>query len=542
MFDLIIESAEIVDGGGGPAFKGDIGIRGDRIADCGGSLERAEAERRIDGSGLTVTPGFIDAHSHSDAYLLIEPDAPSKLSQGITTEINGQCGGSAVPRLGPARLPSDWNSQFYPVLHKDRTDELCMAAKPGPTWSTFAEYRELFDAVRPALNSVQLVGHNTLRAGVMGYEARPAHADEVKEMVRRLEENLEAGCRGLSTGLLYQPGRYAELGEIEALASAVAARGAVYSTHMRSEGRELEESVDEVLELARMTGVQLQISHLKASGKSNWHKMHGVLETLNRARQEGVNVQADRYPYLAGGTELDIVLPPWAEEGGRDAILQRVCDSSTRARIVEYLDYECGRDWTEVMIGGGWSDLVRRYSGCTVAEAVVAEHVTAGELVCRFIEADQARTGAFFFGMSAENLARILHESWVMPGCDASLRAPWGPLGDDHPHPRAYGTMPRYLRMMAGDLDGCPRLAAFEESVRRMTSLAADTFGLRDRGRICRNAFADLVILDRGKLGDKATYARPHQFSEGIRYTIVNGAVSYEGDGSFTGDRRGRLL
>ncbi|MFO7937945.1 MAG: D-aminoacylase [Kiritimatiellia bacterium] len=539
MFDLIIENAEIVDGSGGPAYRGDIGIDDDRIAVCGDFLEKATSGRRINAEGLTVVPGFIDAHSHSDAYVLLEADAPSKISQGITSEINGQCGGSAVPRMGKAQLPSDWISQIYPEL---LDGEARKSSHVGPTWSTFAEYRELFETVQPAINSVQLVGHNTLRAGVVGYESRSAHADEVKLMVRRLEEALDAGCRGISTGLLYQPGKYAQLSEITALASAVAKRGGFYSTHMRSEGHELEESVQEVLELGRMTGVQLQISHLKASGKANWNKMSSVLETLKRARSDGLNVQADRYPYLAGGTELDIVLPPWAEKGGRNEILRRVRNSEIRAQITEYLDYESERDWNNVMIGGGWSDSVKKHSGLTVAEAVEIEGVSAGELICRFIDADEARTGAFFFGMSMENLVRVFNEDWIMPGSDASLRAPWGPLGKDHPHPRAYGTMPRYLRMMAGDVDGFSRLADFEESVRRMTSLPADTFRLQNRGRIKKNAFADLVILDRQKILDKSDYADPHQFSEGIRYTIVNGAVSYEGDGIFTGNRRGRLL
>ncbi len=539
MFDLIIENAEIVDGGGGPVYSGDIGIKEERIFHCGGSLKRAQAERRIDATGLTVTPGFIDAHSHSDTYLLIEPNAPSKISQGITTEINGQCGGSAVPLFELARLPSDWNSHVYPEL-MDGVPQKC--GRSGPTWSSVAEYREIFEAVTPAVNSVQLVGHNTLRAGVTGYEPRHAHADEVKEMVRRLEEALDAGCRGLSTGLLYQPGKYAAMCEIEALVATVTRHDAFYATHMRSEGRELEESVEEVLELARLTGAQVQISHLKASGRSNWGKMNGVLKTLNQARSEGVNIQADRYPYLAGATELDIVLPSWAEKGGRLEILRRVRDGSTRSRIIEFIDYESEREWSEVMIGGGWSDSVKRYSGFTVADAVIKEGVSAGELICRFIDADEARTGAFFFGMCIENLGRVLNESWVMPGCDASLRAPWGALGEDHPHPRAYGTMPRYLRMMCGDVDGCSQLASFEEAVRRMTSLPADTFKLKDRGRIKKKAFADLVILDRDKLLDKADYGQPHQFCEGICYTIVNGAVAYEGDGIFTGVRRGQFL
>ncbi len=539
MFDLIIANGTVVDGSGQAAFKADIGICGDRIAVCEGSLCSAEALRVIDADGLTVVPGFIDAHSHSDAYLLLEPDAPSKISQGITTEVNGQCGGSAVPCLGHARLSSDWNSQFYPSL-KDGV--LAQSEQAGATWGRVAEYRELFERVHPAINSIQMVGHNTLRAGVTGYEPRAATPDEIGVMKYRLEEALEQGCCGLSTGLIYQPGKYAQECEIRTLVDAVAARGGIYATHMRSEGNQLEESVDEVLALARGSGVQVQISHLKASGESNWGKLDRVLETLNQAREAGMNLHSDRYPYLAGGTDLDVVLPEWAEAGGRDAILERVRDAATRVKIIAYLDGESDRDWSRVMIGGGWSDLVRSYSGCTVAEAAAREGVSPGTLVCRFLDADETRTGAFFFGMCAENLVKIMAQEWVMPGSDASLRAPWGVLGADHPHPRAYGTMPRYLRMMCGDDGGTPPLTSFEEAVRRMTALPAETFKLRGRGRIQKGAFADLVILSRSRMLDKATYAQPHQFSEGIQYTIVNGAVAYEGSGRFTGNRRGVLL
>ncbi len=539
MFDLIIENAEIVDGSGNPAYHGDIGVEGDRIAECGGSLAMAESKRRIQADALTVTPGFIDAHAHSDAYLLLEPDAPSKISQGITTEINGQCGGSAVPRLDSARLPSDWNSQCYPMVENG---VLKTADHSGPTWAKMAEYRELFEAVRPALNSVQFVGHNTLRAGVVGYEPRCATADEVKEMVRRLECALDEGCRGLSTGLLYQPGKYADAAEIKALVNALARRDAIYSTHMRSEGSELDESVEEVLELGRVSGAQIQISHIKSAGKSNWHKLRNVLERLREARSAGLRLFSDRYPYLASSTELDIVLPPWAERGGREAILSRLRDAETRSEIIEFLNFESGRDWSMVTIGGGWSAAVRAYCGCTVAEAAERTKLSAGELICRFILADEARTSAFFFGMCMENLVRILSENWIMPGSDASLRAPWGVLGKDHPHPRAYGTMPRYLRMMNGEVDGCPTLAPFEEAVRRMTSLPAQTFRLQDRGHISKNAYADLVVLDRGKLLDRADYADPHRFCEGICHTVVNGVVAYEGRGTFSGSRNGRLL
>ena len=439
--------------------------------------------------------------------------------------------------LGEARLSSDWASFTYPLC---ASGDVAQAAHPGPTWSTVADYRRLFDAVRPAINTVQFIGHNTLRAGVMGYEPRAASADEVREMCRRLDQALDEGGWGLSTGLLYQPGKYAEEAEVLALARTAAARRAPYATHMRSEGDELLESIAGVLDLARATGVQVQISHLKTSGKANWHKVGEAIGLIRAARAADVNVQADRYPYTASCTDLDIVLPEWVSAGGRDAILKNMRDPAARRRAASELDAS-GRDWSEVMIGGGWSEETRRLSGRTVSEAALALGITAGEAVCRMIEMDETRTGAFFFVMSEENLPRILSEPWVMVGSDASLRAPWGPLGNDHPHPRAYGTMPRYLRLMTGHLAGREQVCGLEEAVRRMTGLTAETFGIRARGVIRPGAYADLAVFDEAAFCDAATYARPHQFAAGMRYVIVNGAVSYE-EGRFTGERRGRFL
>ncbi|HRR34810.1 MAG TPA: D-aminoacylase [Kiritimatiellia bacterium] len=538
MFDLLITGGTLVDGTGAAARVADAGVRQDRIAAIG-DLSAAEARRRIDATGLVVAPGFIDAHAHSDAYLLLEPDAPSKLAQGITTEINGQCGGSAVPRLGQARLSSDWASHVYPQLDEARRT-VSRSASAGPTWTTVADYRALFDAVRPALNTVQFIGHNTLRAGVMGYAPRAADPADLQAMLRNLEQALDEGGWGLSTGLLYQPGKYAEEGEIDALVRATAAQGGLYATHMRSEGEYLLESISDVLELARRTGIRAQISHLKTAGLTNWHKIEAVLEQINAARAAGVPVHSDRYPYTASGTDLDVVLPDWASAGGRDAILANLRDPATRGRIVDELN-DRGRDWMSVMIGGGWSERVRAFSGRTLADAADTLHLTPGETVCRFVEADETRTGAFFFGMSMENLRRIYAQPWVMPGSDASLRAPWGPLGLDHPHPRAYGTMPRYLRLMTGLVPGFAALCGIEEAVRRMTALPAQVFGLRGRGVLRVGAFADIVVFDPQLFTDSATYAQPHQFAQGMRHVIVNGALAYS-EGTFTGIRRGRFL
>jgi N-acyl-D-amino-acid deacylase len=528
MYDFIIKNGTVIDGTGAPRIRADVGISGERIAAIG-DLSAASASEVIDASGQIVAPGFIDAHTHSDTYLLLEPDAPSKLTQGITTEVNGQCGGSSAPRLGKARLPSDWASHFYPQAKGEKPQA------PGPTWTTVAEYRELLNGNPPAINTIQFIGHNTLRAGVTGYEPRPALPEEIKLMQQRLEQALDEGGWGLTTGLLYQPGKYATGEEIEALVRTTVQAGGMYASHIRSEGDKLLESIDEVLHLVEQTGIHAQISHLKTSGANNWHKIDALLETLNQARSKGFPVHADRYPYLASGTDLDIVLPEWAAAGGRDKILATLRDPSTRARLEAELDAS-DRDWSQVMIGGGWTPEVRAVSGMTVTEAARHFNLSIGKTLCRIIELDETRTNAFFFGMSEANLLRILAQPWVMPGSDASLRAPWGPLGKDHPHPRAYGTMPRFLSLLTQKL-GLP----LEQAIARMTRLPATAFGIKDRGVLRTGAFADLIIFTPETFQDKATYSHPHQFSTGINHVIVNGAHPYQ-EGRFTGKRRGRLL
>ncbi|MBO7722122.1 MAG: amidohydrolase family protein [Kiritimatiellae bacterium] len=520
---IVIVNGTVIDGSGGPAFAGDVAVDGDRITDVvrrgGGPPPRYDAET-VDAAGCAVTPGFIDAHTHSDAYLLIEPDAPSKTSQGVTTEINGQCGGSAAPRYGEARLSSDWAA-----LLGDRL-----------IWRSLAEYRGALAAAKPAVNTVQFVGHNTLRASVVGYAGRAATADEIRRMCELLGRSLDEGGWGLSTGLIYQPGKYATREEVEALASAAAAHGAFYATHMRSEGDGIEAAIDEVIDLVKATGVRAEISHLKTSGRSNWGKIDAVLEKIEGAVAAGLLLGSDRYPYCAAGTDLDIVLPDWAQEGGAPAELARLEDSAQCARIAEEIDAS-GRDWKTVMIGGTWSGENRRYSGRLVSEILAGGDgaATPGEFVCGVLRSDGCRTGAFFFGMSEENLSKIYSRPWVVPGSDASLRAPWGPLGSDHPHPRAYATMPEFYRRV--------RSLGFsrEETVRRMTSTVADRFGLIGRGRLKKGAFADIVVWNESEFRGNATYSSPHLFSGGVKLTMVNGAVCYR-DGAFTGVRGGRFL
>ena len=542
----LIKNGTIIDGQGTLAFVGDVLVEDDRIVEVipAGELQNfktSEPQNLIDASGLIVSPGFIDAHTHSDAYLVIEPDAPSKVTQGITTEINGQCGGSVAPRYGEARLSSDWAAVLGDRL----------------TWRSLAEYREVLAAAKPAVNTVQFIGHNTLRSSVIGYAARAAGDEDLREMSRLLDESLDAGGWGLTTGLIYQPGKYSTPAEVVAFAKVAAAKGGYYATHMRSEGDNILEAIDEVIELVKATGIRAEISHLKTSGRKNWHKIDAVLDKIEGAMSEGLLLGSDRYPYCAAGTDLDVVLPDWAQEGGAPAELARLQISNLRAQIIAEIN-ALDRDWSTVMIGGTWAEENKRYSGKTVAEilgletldfrpglassvssplksSVLSLKSSPGELITSILLADGCKTGAFFFGMSEENLAKIYSRPWIVPGSDASLRAPWGPLGLDHPHPRAYATMPEFYRRV--------RALGFsrEETVARMTSVIADRFGIRGRGRIEKGAYADLVIWNEAEFKAKATFTDPHQFTGGVKAVMTNGVISYC-DGKFTGNRGGRFL
>lgn len=511
----IIKNGMIVDGTQSKAFWGDILVEGERIVDIASELPVEDADRTIDATGHIVSPGFIDVHAHSDAYLILEPDAPSKVSQGITTEINGQCGGSVAPRYGEARLSSDWASLLGEKL----------------TWRSFAQYREVLEENSPAINTIQFVGHNTLRSSVVGYAGRVSTEEELAKMSRLLEESLDEGAWGLTTGLIYQPGKYSTPEEVIALAKTAAKKGGYYATHMRSEGDQILEAIDEVLELVKATGIKAEISHLKTGGgEKNWSKIDAVLEKIQGAIDGGLLLGSDRYPYCAAGTDLDVVFPDWAGEGAAKAECERLADKETRRKIVDEINAQ-DRDWSTVMIGGVWHEDNKDYSGMKIADLTD----NPGELICTILEKDLCRTGAFFFSMCERNLDKIYRMPWVLAGSDASLRAPWGPLGKDHPHPRAYGTMPEYYRRL--------RNLGFslEETVHRMTGAAARRFTIRERGELKKGWFADIAVWAAENFKSTATYAAPHSFSTGVKAVMVNGALPYL-DSAFTGERRGRLL
>jgi N-acyl-D-amino-acid deacylase len=518
-FDLLIKNGSVLDGTSAEAIRADVGIAGEKIAAVG-DLSKAEAKQVIDATGQFVCPGFIDAHSHSDAYLLIEPRASSKVFQGITTEVCGNCGASVAPRLGDAKLPSDWQDKPFPG-----------------TWSTVAEYRKLFEQVKPAVNEALLIGHNTLHRGISGYEPRGATPDELKEMCRALEQALDEGGCGMSTGLIYPPASAVPSDEIIALAKVCAGRNKIYTSHMRSEGKQLLEAIDEALDIGRRSGARVQVSHLKTSGQANWHKIDAALGKIESAIAEGIEVAADRYPYTAACTDLDIILPDWALYDGKEAVLAQLADSNVRKKIRDEVLEDRGEfGFSTVMIGSVEHPLFHTFKGMKVDEAARLLGMEPVDALLHIIEKDELRTGGIFFGMCEENMWKILAQPWVMIGCDASLRAPDGILSKDHPHPRAYGSFTKLLR---ASLDG--QTVPLPEMIRKMTSLAAEHFRLKDRGVLKKGNFADVVVFDPAKVKENTSYAKPHQLSEGITALVVNGTLTIEG-GKLTGQRNGRFL
>jgi len=519
VFDLKIINGTVYDGLGGEPFQADVGVTDDRIGDVG-DLSVAEARDTVDAAGRYVCPGFIDAHSHSDTYLLIEPDAPSKLFQGITTEVVGNCGASGAPLHGDYRMPSDWLEKEYPE-----------------SWNSVGEYRCLLESVTPAPNAVLLIGHNTLRAGVMGYADRPATTDELEAMKSRLATCLEEGGAGLSTGLVYSPGMFAPSDEVVALAEVVAAAGGIYTSHMRSESGRLLDAIDETIDIGRKAGCRVQVSHLKTAGKANWGLIDGAVERIEGARAEGVEVACDRYPYTASCTDLDVIFPDWAAGGGREAVLQRLRTPADRARLREELLRERADDyWETIRVGSTNHPDNRAFTGKWLTEVAGALGVEPVDALLQLLDTDRLMTTGFFFTMSEENMWRILALPYCMFGSDASLRATSGQLSHDHPHPRAYGSLSRFIR---ASLDG--KTVPFTEVVRKSTSLPANHFRLADRGRISKGAMADLVVLDPGRVQDHSDYADPHQLSSGIDHVIVNG-IRTIADGKLTGQRGGRML
>lgn len=512
---LLIRGGRIIDGTGGPFWEGDVGVKDGRLAAVGG-LAGAEADRSIEAGGFCVAPGFIDIHSHSDFTILIDPRAEGKVRQGVTTETIGMCGSSAAPLAG---------EKLARVREQNRELEI--------DWTGLAGYRRRVEEEGTAVNLVPLTGQGNLRGSVIGYAARPPSRREMKKMISLLEGELAAGSRGLSTGLVYPPGVFSGFAELAEVLRPVAAAGGIYSTHMRNESDRVEEAVAEAIGLAEETGVSLQIAHLKAQGRRNWGRLERCLEMIEASRGRGFPVHCDRYPYVASATDLDILLPAWAIEGGAEEELKRLREPALR----EKLEAEVARDdWEAVVISRVSGPANRDLEGLNLEEASRLRGTSPADLFFRILVEENLRVEALFFGMDPSNLVRILKKPYSMIGSDASARAVAGPLARGFPHPRTFGTFPTVL----GDFVRGGTLT-LEEAVFKMTGLPARKLGLEDRGAIRAGAAADLTIFDPAKVRARSTYRAPLNYPEGIEYVIVNGRIVVE-RGVHTGNLPGLFL
>ncbi|MGQ0815119.1 MAG: N-acyl-D-amino-acid deacylase family protein [Gemmatimonadota bacterium] len=522
-YDLLITNGFIIDGTGSPWFRGDVAVRGDRIAAVG-RLTQARARDTIDATGLVISPGWIDMLGHSEYSLLTDGRALSKITQGITSEITGEVN-SVVP------------------VNERTLKELGFAREDSVTWRDLAGYFARLERQGTAINLGTFVTVGSVRRYVMGDANRAASAEEMAQMEALVEHAMQQGAMGLSTGLIYAPASYAPTQEIAQLAAVAARYGGGYATHMRSEGARLIQAIDEAIRIGESANTWVQIHHLKASGKANWGKLREAVATIEAARMRGVDVTADQYPYRASGTSLDAIIPNWAHAGGTDSLLARLASplirDSLRREImgpeqrVELIGESSGGP-TGVLLAGFRTDSLRTYNGMFLSDVARQRAQHPIDALFDLLLADAAAVSAIYFSMSEDDIEYALKQPWVSVGIDASSR---DTIVRSHPHPRAYGSFPRilcrYVRERA--------VITLTDAIRKFTALPAARIGLSDRGVIKTGMFADLTIFDAERVCDRATFEQPVQTSVGIQHVVVNG-IAVLRDGKPTGAKPGRGL
>ena len=528
-FDILIKNGKVLDGTGNPWYFADLGIRGDRIVAIG-KLSNATGKKTIDAAGKIVAPGFIDTLGQSEMALLIDNRALSKLSQGITTEITGE-GGSIAPQNEKTISPMRSVLDHY---------------KLNVDWTTLDGYFRRLEKKGTPLNIGTYVGAAQVREAVIGDDDRPPTSAELDQMKALVEQAMKDGAFGISTALIYPPGHYAKTEELIELAKVAARYGGLYATHMRSEGASEMAALDEAIRIGREASLPVEIFHLKVSGKSRWGSMAKVVEKIQTARDSGLDIRANQYPYVAGGTALASSLPPWVADGGVAKLLERLKDPSVRARIKgematdhadwENLFFDCGGG-AGILIAGVVNADLKKYNGKTVAEMAKAENKEELEALFDFILKDNAQTGALYFMASEEDLITGLKQPWTSIGLDANESPLDGPLYEPQSHPRAFGSMPRFLGRYVRD----QKLMPLTEALRKITSMPAQREHLVGRGQIQVGYFADITIFDPAAIIDRATYTESTKLSEGIDTVLVNGQIEFE-HGSLTGVNAGRAL
>jgi N-acyl-D-amino-acid deacylase len=523
LFDYVIRDGVIIDGAdrGSLSLKADIGVKGDRLVEIG-NIPVSAGERIIDAKGLCICPGFIDAHAHSEFTLLADGRAEGKILQGITTEINGNCGLSAAPLFGAALAQREKELEELDIRER---------------WNTFPEYFALLNKRRFATNFITLAGHGNLRASAAGYTDKPVSESQLKEMTSLLREAMNAGAKGLSTGLIYPPGMYSDLLELVQLAREAARNSGIYTTHMRSEGDMLLEAVDEAISIARESGIHLHISHLKTSGEKNWWKVEEIFKKIHHAQEHNITLTCDRYPYTAAGTDLDAILPSWAFEGGRNKEISRLRTERQRLAgdiITEHPDISY---WDTVMISSVTLEKNKWMQGRVLSEISSSLGKSATELLFDLLVEEDLQVGAIFFSMNEDNLMAVLKQPYTAIGSDSSARSFDGITAKGAPHPRGFGSFPRVLGKYVREQN----ILSLSEAVYKMTGFTSKIFNIRHRGIIAKGYFADITIFDPDRIIDTAKFSDPFRKPEGIHYVFVNG-VPVVFKGAATGALPGKIL
>jgi len=514
IFDVLIMNGYVVDGSGNPWFKADIGIREGKIIDVG-NLKSMEANKVIDAKGLVVSPGFIDIHTHSDFTLLANPTAESHIHQGITTDIIGNCGESPAP-------VSDYT--------KSANKELMEAYGISWDWSTLGEYMDKLEKQGVSVNVATLIGHGTIRMAVMGYEKRSPTEEELEKMKDHVAKAMEAGAFGMSSGLFYAPGGYADTGELIELCKVVADYGGIYATHIRGEGDPVIDAVKEAIEIGEKSGVPVQISHHKASGPRNWGKVNITLKSMEEARLRGVDVTCDVYPWDACSNELSACIPPWAHEGGIDKMLERLRDKMIRTRLRREMS-EGIPGWESQVAQSGFgrmriasSPRHPEYEGRTIEEITESRRADPFDFIFDLLIEEEGKVDLVVHEMSEEDVCTVIKHPLSMIGSDSACVVPSGFLGKGKCHPRTYGNYPRLFGRYVRE----KKVITLEDAIRKCTSFPAQRLGLRDRGLIRKGMWADITVFNAKEIGNVATYINPHEYPKGILYVLVNGQITLD--------------
>ncbi|HZS95133.1 MAG TPA: D-aminoacylase [Terriglobales bacterium] len=528
-FDVVVTNGHIIDGTGSPWYSGDVGIRDGKIAAIG-NLSGASAKRTIDAHGDVVAPGFIDMLGQSESTILVEPRLPSKIYQGITSEITGE-GGSIAP-------------QNDAIIAADKTSYEHL--KITPDWRTFRQYFARLEKQGMGINLASYVGATQVRRVVLGdadVQPNPAQLEQMKSLVR---DAMHDGAIGVSTSLEYAPAPYAKTEEIIALAAEASKFGGIYATHMRSEGDAIDASLDETFRIGKEARIPVEIWHLKVAGKTNWHKMPEVVAKINAARAQGVDVTADTYAYPAWFNDFSAFIPPWAHDGGTTKLIERLKDPAMRARMRKDMltpSTTWDNEWQEIpgpeaiIIGVVQNPKLLPLQGKTLADVAKLQNKDPMDALFDLLIEDQAYTGVAVFGMSEDDVALALQQPWTSVCNDSSGASPEGLLGQEHPHPRAYGTFPRILRKYVRE----EKKLALEDAIRKFSALPAQRVRLTDRGVLKEGMWADVVVFDPATIKDVATFADPNQLSQGMEYVLVNGGLVID-QGKMTGALPGKVL